>query len=112
MITRRVLESHGHKVSEATTAAEALDLWRSRPDGIALVLTDIVMPQGITGHDLAEQLRASRPTLKVILVSGYSADVVGKDTDFFQRSKSYFLQKPCSSRTLLETVRACLDAKG
>jgi PAS domain S-box-containing protein len=111
MITRRVLESHGYKVYEATTAVEGLDVWRSRAEEVALLLTDIVMPQGITGRDLAEQLRASRPTLKVILMSGYSADVVGKDTSFFRRTNTYFLQKPCSTRALLETVRACLDAK-
>ncbi len=74
-----------------------------------MLLSDIVMPQGVTGRDLAEQLRADRPVLKVILMSGYSAEVVGKGTEFFRRSKSHFLQKPCSSRTLLETVRACLD---
>ena len=111
MITRRVLESQGYKIHEATTAGEAMDLWRSRSEEIALLLTDIVMPQGITGRDLAEQLRASRPALKVILMSGYSADVVGKDTEFFQQSQSYFLQKPCSARILLETVRSCLDGK-
>jgi FixJ family two-component response regulator len=44
-------------------------------------------------------------------MSGYSADVIGKDTDFFRRTKSYFLQKPVSSRALLETVRRCLDVK-
>ncbi|MGD0259483.1 MAG: PAS domain S-box protein [Verrucomicrobiota bacterium] len=111
MITRRVLESHGYKIYEATTAGEARDLWRSRAEEIALLLTDIVMPEGVTGRDLAEQLRASRPTLKVILMSGYSADVIGKDTSFLQRSKTGFLQKPCSTRALLETVRRCLDGK-
>jgi PAS domain S-box-containing protein len=111
MITRRVLENRGYKIYEATNAKEALDLWRSRPEEIALLLTDIVMPQGVTGRDLAEQMSVSNPTLKVILMSGYSADVIDKDTSFFQRTKSYFLQKPCSARTLLETVRACLDAK-
>jgi CheY-like chemotaxis protein len=110
-ITRRVLESHGYKIYEATTAREALELWRSRAEEIALLLSDIVMPEGVTGRDLAEQLRASRPTLKVIFMSGYSADVIGKDTDFFRRTKSYFLQKPVSSRALLETVRRCLDGK-
>jgi CheY-like chemotaxis protein len=109
MITRRVLESRGYKIYEATTAEEALDIWRSRAEEIALLLTDIVMPQGVTGRDLAEQLRAQKPALKIILMSGYSADVTGKDTDFFQRTKTSFLQKPCPSRTLLETVRRCLD---
>jgi FixJ family two-component response regulator len=47
--------------------------------------------------------------LKVIFMSGYSAEVVGKDTDFIRRTKSEFLQKPCSSRALLEAVRRCLD---
>jgi PAS domain S-box-containing protein len=111
MITRRVLESHGYKVYEATTAAEAMELWRSRAEEIALLLTDIVMPQGVTGRDLAEQLRAQSPALKVVFMSGYSADVIGKDTDFFRRTQSSFLQKPCSSRAILETVRRCLDAK-
>jgi nitrogen fixation negative regulator NifL len=111
MITRRMLESHGYKVYEATTAMEGLGVWRNQAEEIGLLLTDIVMPQGITGRDLAEQLRASRPRLKVILMSGYSADVVGKDTEFFRRTKTYFIQKPCSARVLLETVRACLDAK-
>jgi CheY-like chemotaxis protein len=106
-----MLESQGYKIYEATTAREALDFWRGRPEEIALLLTDIVMPQGVTGRDLAEQLRASKPTLKVILMSGYSADVIGKDTDFFRRTHSSFLQKPCSSHALLKTVRHCLDAK-
>jgi hypothetical protein len=44
-------------------------------------------------------------------MSGYSADVVGKDTEFFRRTRSFFLQKPCSGRTILETVRRCLDEK-
>ena len=88
-----------------------MDVWRSHAEEIALLLTDIVMPQGVTGRDLAEQLRASRPALKVIFMSGYSADVIGKDTDFFRRSRTDFLQKPCSARILLETVRSCLDRK-
>jgi PAS domain S-box-containing protein len=111
MITRRVLESHGYKICEATAAGEALDLWRSRAEEIALLLTDIVLPQGVTGRDLAEQLRAQRPALKVVFMSGYSADVIGKDTDFFRRTRSSVLQKPISSRALLETVRRCLDVK-
>ena len=110
MITRRVLERRGYKIYEATTAREALDVWRSHAHEIALLLTDIVMPQGVTGRDLAEQLRAERPALKILFMSGYSADVIGKDTDFFRRTKSFFLQKPCLSRALLETVRRCLDA--
>jgi CheY-like chemotaxis protein len=111
LTTRRVLESRGYKIYEATAAGEALDLWRGHVEEIALLLTDIVMPQGVTGRDLAEQLRAQRPALKVIFMSGYSADVIGKDTDFFRRTQSSFLQKPCSARALLEAVRRSLDGK-
>ena len=111
MIARRVLESHGYKIYEAASAPEALELWRRRAKEIALLLSDMVMPEGVTGRELAEQLRATSPALKVIFMSGYSADVIAKDTDFFRRTESCFLQKPCSSRALLETVRGCLDAK-
>jgi PAS domain S-box-containing protein len=110
-VTRRVLESQGYRIYEATTVREALEVWRSHAEEIELLLTDIVMPQGLTGRELAKQLRAQRPALKVIFMSGYSADVVGKDTEFFRRTKSSFLQKPCSARTILETVRRCLDEK-
>src|ERR1019366_6911897 len=109
MITRRVLESKGYKVYEATTAREALEVWRSHAEEIALVLTDIVMPQGLTGRDLTDELRAQRPALKVVFMSGYSADVIGQDTEFFRRIKSYFLQKPFSAQALLQTVRDCLN---
>ena len=77
-----------------------------------LLLTDIIMPEKTTGRDLAEQLWKQSPELKVVFMSGYSADVIGRDADFIRRTKSRFLQKPCSSRTLLETVRQCLDGGG
>ena len=60
-------------------------------------------------RDLAEELRKDRPGLKVVFMSGYSAEVVGKETEFFRRARSHFLQKPCSPATLLQTIRQCLD---
>ena len=109
-ITRRVLETFNYKVHEATCAREAVELWERHAGEIALLLTDMVMPEGGTGRDLAEQLRARKPGLKVILMSGYSAEVAGKDTQFFRRTGSYLLQKPCTTATLVQTVRKCLDA--
>jgi PAS domain S-box-containing protein len=111
LTTRRVLESKGYQIREATSAREALEVWQSHAGQIALLLTDIIMPGEMSGRDLSERLRGQRPGLKVILMSGYSAEVVGKNTDFFRRTRSHFLQKPCSSRALLETVRRCLDEK-
>jgi PAS domain S-box-containing protein len=110
-ITRRVLERYGYTIWEASTAREAREVWRSHREEVALLLTDIVMPEGVTGRDLAEELRKDRPGLKVVFMSGYSAEVVGKDTEFFRRTRSRFVQKPCSPGTLVQTVRQCLDDK-
>ena len=111
MITRRVLERYGYTICEACTAREAQEIWRSRREEVALLLSDIIMPEGITGRDLAEELRKDRPGLKVMFMSGYSAEVLGKETEFFRRTRSHFLPKPCSPAKLLQTVRQCLDEK-
>src|ERR1019366_1465238 len=68
VITRRVLESFNYKVHEATCAREALEVWGQQHGEIALLLTDIVMPEEESGRDLAEKLRTRRPGLKVILM--------------------------------------------
>ncbi|HWW03393.1 MAG TPA: response regulator [Candidatus Acidoferrum sp.] len=109
IVTRRVLETFGYKVFEAASTKEALELWRDHQQEIALLLTDLVMPDAMTGHELADRLRAENPKLKVVLMSGYSAAIAGKDTEFFRKTRTYFLQKPCPSRNLIETVRSCLD---
>ena len=109
--TRRLLESKGYRIREATNGREALEVWQSHAGEIALLLTDIIMPGEMTGRDLAEQLWGQRPALKVIFMSGYSADVLVKGTDYIRRTKSRFLQKPSSSQVILETVRRTLDEK-
>jgi PAS domain S-box-containing protein len=109
MVTRLVLEGHGYQVCEANSAPEALELWPSREKDVALLLSDIIMPGGISGRELAEQLCARKPSLRVVLMSGYSADVIGKDTAFYSNTTTQFLKKPCPANVLLETVRRCLD---
>jgi CheY-like chemotaxis protein len=108
LITRRVLETLGYKVFEATTAEQALEIGGRHTVEIDLLITDIVMP-GMNGRELAQQLKVQKPNLKVICVSGYGAEVVGKDTDFLLRAKSHYLQKPFSASNLARTVRLCLD---
>jgi CheY-like chemotaxis protein len=112
MTIRRLLESKGYTIREATDAPEALELWEKHAGEIALLVTDIVMPGGMTGRDLAERLWKQGARIKVIFMSGYTADVLGRNTNFIRRTGSRFLQKPCSSRTLLQTVRQCLDEQG
>jgi CheY-like chemotaxis protein len=110
-ITRRVLENLGYKIHEAVSARAALSTWEQHRDEIALLLSDVVMPDGLSGRDLADRLRQQRPGLKVILMSGYSPEMAGRGTEFFHASGTFFLQKPCPARLLGETVRRCLDEK-
>jgi CheY-like chemotaxis protein len=67
LTTRRMLESRGYKVQEATCGREALELWHRHAGEIALLLTDLIMPEEMTGRDLAEQLWRQRPRLKVVI---------------------------------------------
>jgi signal transduction histidine kinase/FixJ family two-component response regulator len=109
-LTRRLLEKFGYTVLEAASGPAALKLCRSRSFPIDLLLTDIIMPEGVTGRELAEQLRADNPKLKVIFTSGYSGDVLGQDTEFVRQTSTRFIAKPCSPQVLLQTVRQYLDA--
>jgi DNA-binding NarL/FixJ family response regulator len=73
-----------------------------------MLLTDLVMPDCLNGRELAEKLWAERPRLKVLFTSGYSADVVAKDSVL--RSGLNFLPKPYHPHRLALAVRDCLDA--
>lgn len=108
-LVSKVLASRGYNVLQATSGAHALDVWRDQKDHINLLLTDIVMPDGMTGRDLAEKVQAERPSLKAIYTSGYSADIVGKD--FVIQEGLNFLQKPYAPQKLVRMVRKCLDDK-
>ena len=111
MVTRRMLERHGYTVLLACAASEAREAWRSYKDKVALLLTDIIMPEGVTGCDLAAELRKDRPGLKVVFMSGYSAEALGKDTELFRRPGTSFIYKPWTADHLIRTVRECLDAR-
>jgi len=108
-LTRRLLESFGYQVHEASTGREAFERYKNDLATIDLLLTDLVMPGGLNGRELAERLRLLRPGMKVILLSGYSGEALGADTDVVDRIGARFLQKPCPWRKLLSEVRQCLD---
>ena len=110
LMTRRTLESFGYQVMEAASGRHALAIWQSHGREIDLLLTDIVMPDGMNGRQLAELLRGQIPALKVIFVSGYSLNVIGKDTDFLNRHDNFFLQKPYQVNVLINAIRQALDA--
>jgi PAS domain S-box-containing protein len=106
-VTRRMLERHGYKVLEAVSGTEALRVWGAHGDRVQLVFTDLVMPGGIGGRELAEQLRFIQPNLKIVFTSGYSAEMGGGALGF--REGVNFVQKPSSLNQVLDTIRRCLD---
>jgi PAS domain S-box-containing protein len=103
------LENYGYGVVAADSGPSAQKLWSEHNGQFDLLLTDMVMPGGVTGLELAAVLRAQKPDLKVMLTSGYSADLAGAQNA--RGGNITFLHKPFSIRVLAETVRNCLDSK-
>ena len=106
---RIILQDCGYRVLEACSGVKALDVWQRRAGAIDLLLTDIVMPQGLSGVDLARKLLAEKPALKIIYTSGYNVNYL--DTQFIRNGGGVFLQKPYTRSTLAQAVRDCLDRK-
>jgi PAS domain S-box-containing protein len=105
-LVREVLQEHHYRVVEAGSGVEALRLWDEFDGKIDLVLTDMVMPEGISGRELAEHLKRRKPQLKVIYSSGYSPETIGKD---FGAANDIFLSKPYLPPQLVRAVRQTLD---
>jgi CheY-like chemotaxis protein len=103
-----VLKLQGYTVLEAASGREALQVWEQTERRVDLLLTDMVMPGGMTGNELAAQLLKRSPGLKVIYTSGYSDGMAGKDVSLLEGRD--FLPKPYSVGKLAQLVRQCLDA--
>lgn len=103
-VARNVLEASGYHILEASDGREALNIWKTNAPQIDLLLTDMIMPGGLNGRELADQLREERPGLKVILMSGYSPDRFGT-----RQTHNRILLKPFSLASLTQAVRSCLD---
>jgi PAS domain S-box-containing protein len=104
----QVLKLQGYSVLEAASGAHALELWEQASQPVDLLLTDMVMPGGVMGSELAERLSTQCPRLKVIFTSGYSPGMAGKDASRLEGRN--FLPKPYSIGKLAQFVRECLDA--
>jgi two-component system, cell cycle sensor histidine kinase and response regulator CckA len=104
---RRLLASHGYQILEAESGPAALKIWHEHGKDIDLLVTDMVMPGGMNGRELAERLRQDRQDLKVIYCSGYTDEVLGADSPL--RNNPNFLEKPVEPHQFIERVRACLD---
>jgi PAS domain S-box-containing protein len=103
-----VLKIQGYTVLEAASGPQALSVWEHADRPVDLLVTDMVMPGGIMGRELAERLVQKSPALKVIYTSGYSPGMAGKDLAML--GSGNFLPKPFSIGRLAQLVRECLDA--
>ncbi|MDJ0868153.1 MAG: PAS domain S-box protein [Myxococcota bacterium] len=106
-IVRRTLVRRGYRVLEAADGLEALEVAAAHPGEIHALLSDVVMPR-LGGVELARQLLAQRPDLRIVFLSGYPRE----RTDAEPIPTAAFVQKPCTPQTLLNTLRAVLGDVG
>jgi PAS domain S-box-containing protein len=97
----------GYEVVEAASGPRALEVWRRLEGAVDLLFTDMMMPEGMTGLELAHRLREEKPGLRVIISSGYSPEL--SNTAELYRSGISFLAKPYTGEALAELIRDELD---
>jgi len=102
---RLFLERFGYTVIAASCPEEALRLVAEHPDGIDLLITDVVMP-GMSGRELAEKLAPDHPSMKILYMSGYTANVIAHRGILDEGVQ--FLSKPISRDELAQKVRDVL----
>ena len=108
-LIKNILEDLGYRVLDNESGVAALRTWEEHKDKIDLLLTDLVMPDGVSGRELANNLHAEAPDLTVIYMSGYSADIVGKNIALEQGVN--FLQKPFEPNALARLIRRRLNER-
>ncbi|MGH9019085.1 MAG: ATP-binding protein, partial [Acidimicrobiales bacterium] len=102
---RRILERAGFHVLEASNGSQVLA--ELEDDPVDLLLTDVIMPGGLTGRELAERLQQDRPELRVLFMSGYNADAIA--TRGVLEPGVTVVEKPFTSSDLLDKVRELLS---
>jgi CheY-like chemotaxis protein len=106
-LVRTLLQAQGYKVLLAADGPEAIRISKEHPGAIDLLLTDMVMP-GMSGPELAKELMARRPLMKVLYMSGYTEYAV-VNQGVMERVQS-FIWKPFSNAALAQKVREVLDS--
>jgi two-component system cell cycle sensor histidine kinase/response regulator CckA len=107
-VARTILERYGYRVLEAIHGKQALAIGEQMGKQIDLLLTDMVLPEGMNGQEIAMQLRSLLPGLKVVFMSGYSPELAGRPLRL--QSGEGFIQKPFESEVVLKTIRQCLES--
>jgi len=106
-LMKSLMERYGYVVHTAASGVRALEVWREHQAAIDVLITDMVMPEGIGGRELAMELLEKNPRLKVIYCSGYTNDVSGEGISL--RKDENFLEKPFHLNALLQMIRDCCD---
>jgi signal transduction histidine kinase/CheY-like chemotaxis protein len=107
-LSQLILQDFGYKTSSAGSGVDALATWIKSEGGFDLLLTDMIMPEGLSGKELADALLKKKPDLKVLFTSGYNVEDMSGITGL--KRDGVFLQKPYSRVELARAVRASLDA--
>ena len=105
-LVRTLLEELGYTVHEASNGADAVELYNKLHGKVDLVISDLIMPK-LGGLDLSAQLKAKRPDLRIIFMSGYADQAI--DNPQLQSGNQIFLSKPFRAETLARAVREVLD---
>ncbi len=106
----RVLERDGFRVRTAASGREALDHWGDHAGVVDLVLTDVVMPGGVSGTQLGRELRNRHPNLPIVYTSGYDPDYDPSDVSMVPGEN--FVPKPATADQLLAVIRRQLVGPG
>jgi signal transduction histidine kinase/ActR/RegA family two-component response regulator len=106
-VARRLLESFGLTVHVAASGPEAIERVRATPAAVDAVLLDMTMPE-LSGPDVLARLRAIRPDLAVVLMSGYHEDELAAEVG---AGISGFIQKPFTPAELANRMRAALESR-
>ncbi|MDD2765589.1 MAG: response regulator [Opitutaceae bacterium] len=102
----QLLSRLGYRVTAADCGAEALQRWAERNGAFDLLISDVIMPGGMSGWQLAARLRESRPALPVIITSGYDSDPRAESE--LTRCGYGFVRKPYASMDLAAVVQTSL----
>ncbi len=105
----RILGDHGYKVVEAGNGEEAIDHLKTG-QFFDLLFTDVVLPGGMNGVEIAEEAKRLQPRIKVLYTSGYAEDAVVHQGQL--DTGVTLINKPYRSAALLENVRSMLDSEG
>jgi CheY-like chemotaxis protein len=106
-LVQQILQQYQYEVAVAATGVEAMRIWTEAGGKFDLLLTDMIMPGGMTGRELAAELKKQKPNLKIIYTSGYSSELIGTAMGSGHET---FLPKPYVPPQLARAVRESLDA--